>query len=878
MHARLWICALSLLLAVPAIVRAQAVTGSLEGRIVSTQGEPLEHAAVTVSGPFLQGTREVATDARGHFLLLWLPAGTYTVQLRCVGFGPVALRDVRITLGATGSLGDVALAPQTVELSEIVVSGAKPLVDPTTTAAATVLDSAVFLALPTERNFRSLMPLVPQANPSPFGDGVNVAGATGQENGYFVDGIHFTDPYVANGSLNLPYNFMREVQVTTGGYEAEYGRTQGGMVNVVTNSGGNELHGQVLGFFSGDALRATPRWGMGETQVQTYSQYDVGISLGGPIRKDRLWFYAAYNPTFETHDAAPPGIPTQRDVSTSHLFAGKLTGRLGTGTDVTLTLLGDPSRRTIVGGNGNLATVTDPRVVLGRLSQGGTAVALQARHQLGAGVFLSWSLSQLDRRDDNLPVAGATTDMAALARIDDYVANTSSGNYGASATTRVSRTAGQASLTVLAGRHFVKLGAQYELNTLARDYYLSVVSLSPPTYNWLQFEEHYHAQNDIPTVYAEDAWDVAPRLLLTLGMRVEGQFISGDTGTALWIAPEIAPRLGVVFQPGELGTQKVYASFGRFYEQLPLWSAGMWTGLFTQTFGTYPRNPLVDTTGGVLQSYTQGGELHDRNLQGQYYDEVTAGYERRLGRAYRLGVRGTYRTLRSVVDDGAPSDTSPFIVGNPGRGALAYLPRARRDYTALELTLERSGGPLTFLASYVLSRNWGNYTGLFISDGLVLGANGGQQFDFPDQLVNATGLLPNDRTHVVKFMGSYRIPIGLTVGTSALVASGTPLSEYGTGTEGYTWTFVRPRGTAGRTPTTWDVDLRVAYDVPVGRGAGVRSRVQLDVFNVANQRRPVVYYQWHYTTPDQSGVDPNYGAVWQYQAPRSARLGLVMDF
>ena len=258
MRAAPWMSAAFLLVLVPALCRAQAVTGSLEGRLLSTQGEPLQNAIVTASGRFLQGTREATTDARGHFLLLWLPAGTYTVQLRALGFGPVAMRDVRIGLGATASLSDVTLAPQTVELAEIVVSGARPLIDPTTAAAATVLDSSAFLALPTERNFRSVAPLVPQANPSPYGDEANVAGATGDENGNFIDGIHVTDPYLGSGSVNLPFNFMREVQVTTAAYAAEYGRTQGGVVNVVTNSGGNEFRGQVLGFFTGDRLRAAP--------------------------------------------------------------------------------------------------------------------------------------------------------------------------------------------------------------------------------------------------------------------------------------------------------------------------------------------------------------------------------------------------------------------------------------------------------------------------------------------------------------------------------------------------------------------------------------------------------------------------------------------
>jgi len=887
MRARLWICALSLLIAAPAVARAQAVTGSLEGRIVSTQGEPLENAVVTASSPFLQGTRETTTDSRGHFLLLWLPAGTYTVQMRIVGFGPAALRDVRVGLGATGSLGDVALAPQAVQLAEIVVSGARPLLDPTRAAAATVLDSSAFLALPTERNFRSVVPLVPQANSSAYGDGANVAGATGDENGYFVDGINVTDPISGNGSVDLPYNFVREVQVTTGGYEAEYGRTQGGVVNVVTNSGGNEWHGQALGFFTGDALRGTPRWGVGQSQVATFSQYDVGASVGGPIQKDHLWFYAAYNPTFESSNASYPGMSTQRDIRTSHLFAAKVSGRLGTGTDFTLTVLGDPSREDTVGNCCATiplpATVADPQVVLGRLSEGGTAIALQVRHQLGAGVFLTWSLTRLDRRDDMTPRSGPTTDMVALARVNDDVTNTGSGNYGASQVSRLARTAGQASVTVATGSHLVKVGAEYESNTIAFDLHGSWVSkdldsAGLPTYSWIQLVQLYRAQNAIPTIYAQDSWELSPRLRLNIGVRAEGQFISGDTGTARWIAPELAPRLGVVFQPGELGAQKLYASVGRFYEEIPMWSIGTWMGLYSLRFGTYRQNPLVDTTGGVVGGTVQAGEPADRSLHGQYYDEVTAGYERRLGNTYRLGLRGTYRTLRWVVEDGATSDSTPFVVGNPGQGSLAYLPRARRDYTALELTLERSGGPLTFLASYVLSRNWGNYTGLFATDALQHAGNSGPQFDFPQLLVNGTGLLPNDRTHVVKFMGSYRLPMGLTVGTSMLLASGTPLSEYGTGPEGYTWTFIVPRGTVGRTPTTWNVDLRFAYDVPVGRGTRVRPHVLLDVFNIGNQRQALTYDQRHYTTQDLSGVDPNYGAVTQYQAPRSARVGMVVDF
>jgi hypothetical protein len=549
-----------------------------------------------------------------------------------------------------------------------------------------------------------------------------------------------------------------------------------------------------------------------------------------------------------------------------------------------LTLLGDPSRRDLVGQSWFIfpisASVSDPRAILGTLSDGGTAVALQARHQLGGRVFLSWSLTRLDRRADNTPRDGPISDPVALARFDDNQSNVASGNYGYSLVNRLARTAGQVSVTVPAGSHVVKLGADYEANAIAYDGAMSFVQrIDGATYFWFHQILHTRARNSIASAYAQDSWEVSRRLLLALGVRWEGQFISGDTGIARWFAPEFAPRLGAVFQPGELGVQKLTASVGRFYEQVPMNGLVAWVGYYAGSTGFYPQNPLVDTAGGTVTAFSQAGEAPDRNLRGQYYDEVTAGYERLLGGTYRVGVRGTYRVLRWVAEEGARDIGSVFVMGNPGRGSLAYLPRARRDYTALEVTLERSGGPLTFLASYVLSRNWGNYTGLFATDMLVAGANGGPNFDYPDQLVNATGLLPNDRTHVLKLIASYRIPIGLTVGTSALLASGAPLSEYGTSLGGYPWwTFIHPRGTAGRTPTTWNVDLRFTYDVPLEGGARVRPRVLLDVFNVGNHHRPLTYDQRHYTTQDQTGVNPNYGTVTQYQAPMSARLGLVMAF
>jgi hypothetical protein len=132
---------------------------------------------------------------------------------------------------------------------------------------------------------------------------------------------------------------------------------------------------------------------------------------------------------------------------------------------------------------------------------------------------------------------------------------------------------------------------------------------------------------------------------------------------------------------------------------------------------------------------------------------------------------------------------------------------------------------------------------------------------------------------VAKAAASYRLRCGATLGGFLTVASGTPLSEYGTSAAGARyWTFVRPRGSAGRTPAIWSLDLHASYDLPIARDGRVRPRLLLDVFNIGSPRRGLLYDQHHYLDNAQTQVNPNYGAVTRYQAPMSARVGMVVDF
>jgi hypothetical protein len=871
---------------------AQSVTGGLEGTVISNARSPLAGVEVTIRSPALQGERRAVSDQRGRFRFPSIPTGLYGVELRALGHAPARIDSIPVRLGTTTTLDPVLLQGQAVQLAEAVIVGSRPVIDFTTASASMTLDSATFLAVPTSRDYRSLLALVPQGNPSPYGDGTSFGGATGYDNAYFIDGIHANTPVYSNGSIRVPYNFVREVQVITDGYESEYGRSQGAVVNVVTNEGSNEFRGQAVAFFAGNGLRAAPRWGIAERPVDRYTHYDVGLSVGGPIQRDRLWFFAAYNPLIEEKDVAFTGIPVQQDRLVRHSAAGKLTWRPGPRSDVALTVLGDPMRRDAVEGteaySAPLTAVTDSRAVLGDYREGGWASSLRLRHQGSDRLLWNVALSRLTNVRQIAQRSGAN-DYASLARVDNYGSGETYGNFGRSYRLNTARTSAEASVTLLAARHTARAGVVWQHQSIHVPFFLNSFVVASPDGTW-RTDQQTLGQNGrgtsvVPTVYLQDSWEIVPRLRLNAGVRWEGQFISGgSTGRVMSIDDELAPRLGLIWQPGRLGTQKIALSAGRYYEQLPLWSVVLLTMPLSSMFGTYPQNPLVDRSGG--SEFTQDlrpapVEHVDPELRGQHYDELTIGYERRLGAAHRIGVRVVVRALRAgietafvIADPAGPDSTT---LGNPGMGALSYLPYAQRRYRALELTLERhAAGRLRYLVSYVLGRAYGNLPGEFNSDDKTPATHVTASTAFPNWWEHATGYLPSDRRHLAKFSGSYRLTDGITIGSTAYFASGLPLNEFAHDPWPFSQTAMRKRGTNGRTPSTWNADVRLSWSLP--RAGSTRPQFVVDVFNLGNQRRALDVDQLHYVEPSRTIANPNYLKVNYYQAPLSVRLGTVIGF
>jgi hypothetical protein len=218
-----------------------------------------------------------------------------------------------VRLGALGSL---------VERVEVV--GKAPPIDPATTTTGGNISAALFDNLPVQRDYQSIATLLPSVSASYLGDPVNFSGATGLENRYFVDGIDMTDPARGLGGTMLPPDFIQEVEVKTGGYEAEYRSALGGMVNVVTPTGGDRFSGKFIGYWTSHVVSAEPRQGSLELQQKDFAQYDVGFSLSGPVVEDRAWFFLAYDPAYQSVETEIPGVGYFKDSSTAHRFAGKI--------------------------------------------------------------------------------------------------------------------------------------------------------------------------------------------------------------------------------------------------------------------------------------------------------------------------------------------------------------------------------------------------------------------------------------------------------------------------------------------------------------------------------------------------------------------------
>ncbi len=319
---------------VAGLLPAQAPTGKIVGKVVDQEGLPLPGVSVEATGVRLIGKATTITDGQGGYRLLALPPGTYTIVYSLTGFQTVTRKDIILELEKTVTL-DISLTPGRLE-AEVTVIGQSPLIDVKSTARGTTLNKQVFATLPKGRNFDSLLSIVPGISRETLLAGTSIDGASGAENMYFVDGINTNDLRNGISAQSVNYDFVEEVQFKSSGYNAEYGGSLGGVVNVLTRSGGNEFHGEVLAYYqdekmvgrrqdtlnfnnANNARAAYYAWKDYEGQ-DTWHNIEAGFNLGGYIIKDRLWFFGSvipnYNVVNRTLDYSVQNVNLLRNIQT----------------------------------------------------------------------------------------------------------------------------------------------------------------------------------------------------------------------------------------------------------------------------------------------------------------------------------------------------------------------------------------------------------------------------------------------------------------------------------------------------------------------------------------------------------------------------------
>jgi len=285
---------------------SSTITGNI---INAADKKPVPNAVVTATSPSLQGEQTVVTDPSGFYRIPQLPSGTYTLRVEAEGFRPFRRGDVQLRVDRTIRV-NVELLPESLQSEEIVVTAAPPTIDVGSNTAGINVDAKFLNTLAVirpgskgsaARSFESLAEMAPGALEDQYG--VSVNGSTSPESQYVVDGLSVNDPSVGTVGTPLSVEFVKEVNIITGGYMPEYGRSTGGVLNVVTESGSNEFHGSVFanmapGFLQTPGLEIQQAGSVISARGIPWNLGDFGAELGGPILKDKLWFYAGVAPSF----------------------------------------------------------------------------------------------------------------------------------------------------------------------------------------------------------------------------------------------------------------------------------------------------------------------------------------------------------------------------------------------------------------------------------------------------------------------------------------------------------------------------------------------------------------------------------------------------
>src|SRR5215471_11234796 len=632
MHRFMLLFALCLILVASAGF-AQEQRGAIEGTVKDSTGGLMPGVTIEARSPSLVGVTTTTSGDDGSYRFPSLAPGVYVVTAQLQGFATWKAEGVRLELG---QVLKVEISLHVASLAENVeVTAETPIIDVKQNSAGAHIDSAVIDRIPKGRDFTSVLTVAPSIdNESARNFGIQIDGASGADNRFFIDGVDHTDMQRGTSlSINstgkaIANDFLEQVEVKASGYNAEYRAAIGGVVSAVTRSGSNQWHGSVGGYFTSDRLQGSVRPTLQlNPNNQTIAEYVIAppdkfknwegvFDVSGPVLRDRLWFYAGFNPQQTATDRTVIfrsnqglGPQTYNSTPVDKIGTLNLTGQIAKNlrgkfaltnervrggltlpniqTDGTSTsnpsLFPAPTRtdRFKDSYSGVLDWVATPRTFVDLttsfLSYGGKDVGTFSsalRHTFSGSNF---QFSEIPASLQN--VTGYADFPASTRMVRDtfhrYTANADVTQY-----------------VSWHGSHTLKGGIQLE--HIANNV-LSGQQAPTITLNWdaayvtidgarvrgkygYYVDSRSYTQGDVAanntSVFGQDAWTVNRKLTLNLGLRAENEHVPSyrpeNPSVYFGFGSKLAPRLGFAYDVKDNSRWKVYGSWGMYYDVLKL--------------------------------------------------------------------------------------------------------------------------------------------------------------------------------------------------------------------------------------------------------------------------------------------------------------------